>query len=1286
MDGPHEPQDLLDKNITKLVRGAKPVEPARAGAQERVFGNVMNRLGASQRRQAKSQFWTIAVASAACLALGALLFTQFFARKDDTYGAVPVRAPRKLAVQTVPVTPTPNPAPTPELASTAQSMQIETLEEQTAQRKLSDGSVLDVAANSRVEVLTPVDPTQRPEVRIRSGEVSFNIPRGNGRVLIHSSAGDVLVNNAQLKVAVAKTTAPVLEQNFNGPPTMAALASSAPKVAMNVAVIRGEAILRETIGNEKLLVTGDTSTVGGQNETASAGVEHCRSGSLVPKLEDGTQGQPLEVRRHIVKASITEQIALVEVDETFYNPGNQRIEGTFVFPLPHDATICRLAMYVGDNLMEGEIAEAQRARRTFEALKVQQVDPALLEWAGGNMFKMRIFPIEPKSEKRVLISYYEVLKKDHGRINFSYPLASEATQKSPVGEVNVSVTVDSTPEIQNPTVPGYDTAVLKAAANHLDVSYVAKAVTPDKDFSLTYQTGKNAPLVTVPYWHAKRNEGYFVMIFSPELEQTSSEKHRPSNFVFVVDKSGGLGARQLALAVRTVKGALTYLTPNDHFSIVAYDTAAKKFQKELVTASPKSISEASTWLDSLESFGASDLTQAWKAASDLTTGGTTQIVYCGSGLSSLTSTQSGKLLADADAAFTGKDVRVHCLPLGTMQDLTFLNELAKKYSGTVRPIKDADDATTATSELLEDFAWPLYKNVQLAFDGISVGEVYPLALPNVTAGRQLLVFGKYKNAANGTVKLTASRDGEPFTQELKVNLGLDATHNFVPKLWATQRIAQLQLDVSSAAPEDAKQIVNDVVETSKRYRVMSQYTSFLVLETAEDYLRYGIERRPDEFDPNATQDIIEELSEFAGAAAPPKPAAANGEFGGLRQQQLQGGKAGNAKNDMKDEPQSDESERRQSSGSDRFAAQDALKRLSSNDGVEAGKFKQANLHSALRETTEKEAKALEWSDSDKSANRLEGGDDAKAERRKSAAAPAQARRGLALQDIETLSWERQDLFPVIDHATLPAWNQRNAHSTEKAMKILKGLSSRFDTLSLSVTAYTLDAKKQEVKQGRERAIVLDRTTGAFNSRFMGADFADICDGKIYYRLFPQLKYAVRSAATENDLSALGNQLPGYLMPWAEALDQQFTVSVDQDTEEGVILRLVDRSNINRYTLVYLTSKTGPLTKIETFERRRVNNDFKVVNTQTVLCEDVQTIGDYKMPLTFRTVQHNDTDVVSVVRLTNVKINEKLTAESFKPELSADWAIRDQDTRPAPGEQRSISPAVNPSPNFGPRRN
>jgi len=60
------------------------------------------------------------------------------------------------------------------------------------------------------------------------------------------------------------------------------------------------------------------------------------------------------------------------------------MEGTFYFPLPHDATICRLAMYVGDNLMEGEIAEAQRARRTFEALVVQQVDPALLEWAGGN--------------------------------------------------------------------------------------------------------------------------------------------------------------------------------------------------------------------------------------------------------------------------------------------------------------------------------------------------------------------------------------------------------------------------------------------------------------------------------------------------------------------------------------------------------------------------------------------------------------------------------------------------------------------------------------------------------------------------------------------------------------------------------------------------------------------------------------------------------------------------------------------------------------------------------------
>jgi hypothetical protein len=1277
--------DPLDRNISKLLRGARSPEPARSGAEQRVFADAMARLAAQKTaaQPRRIELWAAIVAVAACLIFGVVLFSPFFLTK-----------PRVEVARQTPKTVTPEDQDAPKQAVippvteafTPTVTQLNPPEDTPAPvtKTLSDRSTLEVAAGSRVEILEwpwVDDPEQdrtkratkpnshRPEIRIRSGAMTLDIAQGPGRVKIHSPAGDVLASAAKLNISVEKQAASV-DRN-GGQATSGALS----KMAMIVAVNAGEAIIREISGTEQLVASGEKVTVGGISGATDV-AENWRSGQLVPKLQSGQPGDPLEVRRHTVKATITEQIALVEVDETFYNPGDQRLEGTFFFPLPHDSAICRLALYVGDNLMEGEIAEAQRARRTFEALIVQQVDPALLEWAGGNMFKMRVFPIEPKSEKRVLISYYEVLKKDHNRIDFTYPLASDTTQKHPVGEINLNITVDSTPAIETAATPDFDSKIV-STPNHLDVAYSSKNVTPAKDFRLQYQCAKGQPLVTVPYWHARRNEGYFLMIFSPDLEQTASEKRRNSDFVFVVDKSTGMGARQLALETRTVKTALGRLQPTDRFGIVAYDAVSQTFRPELIDATPQNLAEAGAWLDTLEAFGGSDLTQAWNAAAKLCAPGVTQIVYHGSGMSSLSSTKAGTLLANADAAFKGKDIHIHCLPAGAVQDLTFLNELAKKYSGTVRPVKSADDASLGAAELLEDFSWPLYRNVAIDFGDLPVSDVFPAQLPNVTAGRQLFVFGKYKTPVDGALKLTASRDGEPYTQELQAKFGQDATRSFVPRLWAQQRISQLQLEAASASGEDSAAITKDIVETSKRYRVMSQYTSFIVLESAEDYLRYGIERRPDEF--SGDQELPEALTVELEAAAAPAANARRGE-------PAEKGKADREelrecpRPFSKDTKNSGESLRRAAGRerSDVVVPPDILAKAELGDHFETVNPDQLDMNGTFgtkqgggRRLMLKRAGGIAGKETDK--------DGAAYEARKDVKKQADLLASIEQDEIDTVPWERQDIFPVFDRPSLRPLSDKAPRSTARAMKILNNLSQRYESLAAKVTHYNVDKEGKETKQGREWVVALDFKRHAFVSRALGEDFADVCDGAVRVRLFPQLKYAARRKTIDNDVPATAHLLPGFLCPWADKLDHEWIASVDKDEENEVIVRLVQRNNAQAYTLLYLKSANGPVQKIEIYERQRIDGKNQSVNTQTVFCEELKDI-----PTVYRTVQHGNHDkTVAVIRLTDVRVNAALEADTFKADIPGDWAVRDLDTEAMGAERRPLSQPVNPSPNFGP---
>src|SRR5262245_58654931 len=121
-----------------------------------------------------------------------------------------------------------------------------------------------------------------------------------------------------------------------------------------------------------------------------------------------------EVKTVTANTRITDQLAVTTVDQEFYNPNAARLEGTFIFPIPKGAHLDKFTMEIDGKQVEAELLSAEKARRIYEDIVRKLKDPALLEYAGRDVFKVRIFPIEPNSKKRIRISYTELLKSDEG--------------------------------------------------------------------------------------------------------------------------------------------------------------------------------------------------------------------------------------------------------------------------------------------------------------------------------------------------------------------------------------------------------------------------------------------------------------------------------------------------------------------------------------------------------------------------------------------------------------------------------------------------------------------------------------------------------------------------------------------------------------------------------------------------------------------------------------------------------------------------------------------------------
>ena len=75
---------------------------------------------------------------------------------------------------------------------------------------------------------------------------------------------------------------------------------------------------------------------------------------------------PLEVTRHQADVRITDQIAVTSVEQEFYNPNEQRVEGTFLFPVPKGAQIKKFAMEIDGRPVEAELMAADKARGIYE--------------------------------------------------------------------------------------------------------------------------------------------------------------------------------------------------------------------------------------------------------------------------------------------------------------------------------------------------------------------------------------------------------------------------------------------------------------------------------------------------------------------------------------------------------------------------------------------------------------------------------------------------------------------------------------------------------------------------------------------------------------------------------------------------------------------------------------------------------------------------------------------------------------------------------------------------------
>ncbi len=526
-----------------------------------------------------------------------------------------------------------------------------------------------------------------------------------------------------------------------------------------------------------------------------------------------------------IKVDINDQVAKTYITQTFVNDTDRDLAGTYLFPLPEDTTFSSFSLHIDGKPVEGKILEAQEARAEYEQIVRKMVDPGLLEYADNKTVRARIFPIPKHGTKKVELEYTQLLKAEGGLLKYKFPLKTEG-EAAPADEVKVSVKLNSKQGLRTIWSPTHTIDTKRDGDHMAKVSYAAKDSVPDKDFMLYYSVSDKEMAANLINHRAVGEDGYYLLTLTPPVETKQAVGR---DIVMVADTSGSMAGERMEQNKKALKYFVNSLSSIDRFSIVQFNTDVDTFKPELVAVTPESKKAALEFIDDLEARGGTNIGDALRTGTtllDQTSDRPAYLVLMTDGEPTVGETTVAGLLKTVNSK---RDVRLFDFGVGYDINTKLLNKLAEEHHGLAQYVEPDESIETALSSFYQKIKAPVLSNVKIAYDGVTVKDVYPREVKDIFAGNQVMLLGRYKAGAPSTVQVTGTVNGVQKAYSFPVKFAeTEADHTYLPRLWAMRRIGHL----TEVAQENGnnREMVDEIVALSKRYGIISAYTSFLVTE------------------------------------------------------------------------------------------------------------------------------------------------------------------------------------------------------------------------------------------------------------------------------------------------------------------------------------------------------------------------------------------------------------------------------------------------------------------------
>ena len=520
------------------------------------------------------------------------------------------------------------------------------------------------------------------------------------------------------------------------------------------------------------------------------------------KIVGERDANPMQLQELSLDIWVMGQTAVTTMEMTFYNPNDRAMEGAFEFPLSNGQEVSRFALDIDGKLREGVVVDKTLGQQAFEEITRRKIDPGLLEKTQGNNFRARVYPMPRRKTRKILIAFEQELSQKNGQDFYFLPIASGVKLKHFSLRTEV-VARQVKADIENTLQLNFE------QSRNSYISEVKKDnYTLDQNIGLTFPKIDKPQLLTA----SKGTDSYLYGNIALE-KQSLREKEKPKRIGILWDCSSSSQKRDFA----------------KEFALL--DAYFKEIKEVKVALTTFHIRSSSAIPFKVENGNWQELRQYLE-----------KLVYDGATdpQAMLFPQESDEYFLFSDGIFNFRDKNFDFTRLiGQLH--APVNVVSSQLVANMDKLQYLSGATGGsfinlnTQEVSQAVKALQYQAFQVLDYKVKKGNVVNLYPQKGSLVGENFTFSGYLNSEDATLVVSLGYPNKVIVEKeltfSKNTAASDEEFALLRRVWAEKKIAQLRR-------EGAESKAIDVV--GRRYGIVTEGNSLIVLETAEDYVRYQI--------------------------------------------------------------------------------------------------------------------------------------------------------------------------------------------------------------------------------------------------------------------------------------------------------------------------------------------------------------------------------------------------------------------------------------------------------------